>query len=108
MSESNWHRLTALMLLGLFGTSSQGYAASTSTVSVTVTGSGSVESSPAGINCPGVCDADFAKSGSLMLTATPEADQTFLGWLGDCAGTDPVCVVKTNKSRNATANFSSS
>ena len=56
------------------------------TISASVTGNGTVESSPAGISCGISCTADFAESlGSVDLTATPAPGWTFDRWTGACA-----------------------
>ena len=56
------------------------------TVNNVGTGSGTVTSSPAGINCPQTCTATFANGTAVELTATPEAGTTFAGWSGPCTG----------------------
>ena len=69
------------------------------TVSVitTMSGQGSVSSSPAGINnCAGSCTASFDFSASVILTATPDANNgRFVMWTsGPCSGsTMPTCTV---------------
>ena len=42
-------------------------------LSVTVTGSGSVTSSPAGVSCPGDCSETYPEGTSVTLTASPSA-----------------------------------
>jgi hypothetical protein len=56
------------------------------TLSVTVTGAGSVTSTPPGISCPGACSAPFDDGTSVALTATPSGGSTFV-WSGACTGT---------------------
>lgn len=64
-------------------------AAAEQTLTVYVQGSGSVTSTPAGILCSSDagCPARFARNQTVLLTATPDAGQAFLGWAGsaDCA-----------------------
>jgi phospholipase C len=50
------------------------------------TGSGTVTSSPAGIDCPGTCAAGFDKGTQVVLTAVPAGGTTFAGWSGLCTG----------------------
>jgi hypothetical protein len=78
--------------------SSSPYLGSLHSVSVTVSGPGTVRSSPAGIDCPGSCTWKFL--GSVMLTATPFAGAVFKGWTGACSGT-ATCVVTGEGSINA-------
>jgi hypothetical protein len=58
--------------------------AATLTVQKAGAGSGTVHSTPAGIDCGATCSASF--SGSVTLTATPAAGSTFAGWSGGCSG----------------------
>lgn len=52
-------------------------------------GTGSITSSPTGINCPGVCTLQVPDGAAVVLTATPTGASTFLGWTGPgtCTGT---------------------
>jgi Divergent InlB B-repeat domain len=66
-------------------------------------GSGTVTSSPAGIDCGTTCSANL--SGSVTLTATPAADSVFVGWSGGgCSGTGP-CTVTVDGAVQVTASF---
>jgi len=56
-------------------------------VQVTVQGTGSVASQPAGIACPGDCRESYATGTVVTLTATP-ADR-FKRWSGACMGMNP-------------------
>jgi uncharacterized delta-60 repeat protein len=78
-----------------------------STLAVTKTGSGSgtVTSSPNGIDCGATCSASFA-AGPVTLTATAAAGSSFTGWSGDCAGTGP-CMLSMSADQTATATFES-
>ena len=51
------------------------------------TGSGTVTSTPAGIDCANTCHASFATGSAVTLTATADPSSTFTGWSGDCTGT---------------------
>jgi Bacterial Ig-like domain (group 3)/Divergent InlB B-repeat domain len=68
------------------------------------TGSGTVASTPAGINCPGTCSANFASGTMVTLTAAPAAGSTFAGWSGACSGTGS-CSVTMNSAQAVTATF---
>ena len=78
----------------------------TPTFSISKTGSGTVTSSPAGIDCGAVCSAPFANGSSIVLTAAPVAGHAFSGWGGACSGADPMCTVLMNGANGATATFS--
>ena len=79
----------------------------THTLSVTISGTGTVTSSPAGINCTtGTCSAVFAQGTSVTLTAFPGIEQRFDGWSGACTGTS-TCTLTMNSSQSVTAFFSS-
>jgi hypothetical protein len=56
----------------------------TLTVVLAGSGSGTVTSSPAGINCPGQCSAAYAPGTQVRLTARADDDSGFAGWNGDC------------------------
>ena len=61
----------------------------TLTVGKTGSGTGTVTSSPAGIDCGGDCSEDYSAGTLIQLTAAPGAGSTFGGWGGACAGTGP-------------------
>ncbi|CAK0745438.1 List-Bact-rpt repeat protein [Gammaproteobacteria bacterium] len=67
-------------------------------------GSGTVTSSPGGIDCGNTCGNNYAKYTSVTLTATPIGGSTFAGWAGDCTGTG-TCTVSMTAARNVTATF---
>jgi hypothetical protein len=60
------------------------------------TGSGTVTSSPSGINCGTTCAYQFASGSSVTLTATPDASSTFSGWLGGATGSGSTVTVTMN------------
>jgi subtilisin family serine protease len=66
------------------------------------TGTGTVASTPAGINCGGDCNERFPGGAIVTLTATPSAGSLFTGWSGGgCTGTG-ICVVSTTTTVTAT------
>ena len=69
-----------------------------------VTGSGTVTSSPAGINCPSTCSAGFVQGTQVTLTATPADGWGFSGWGGACSGVGN-CVVTMSAAQSVTATF---
>lgn len=80
------------------------------TVSVTVNGEGSVNSSPAGIACStGTCSAQFASGSTVTLLATPANGANslsfFSSWTG-CSGTQgESCTVEVGAATSVTATF---
>lgn len=76
-------------------------------LTVNVSGSGTVSSSPAGISCGADCSENYTSSTSVSLTATPASGYTFSGWNGACSGTG-TCSVSMTSARTVTATFVSS
>lgn len=77
------------------------------TLSVTKdgTGSGSISSSPPGIDCGPTCSFDFAESTEVTLSASPAAGSYFAGWSGaGCSGTND-CSVKMVAGKQVSATF---
>lgn len=70
-----------------------------------VQGSGTVTSSPAGINCPQTCNASFSTGTQVTLTAAPATGSIFVGWGGACSGTSLTCGVTLSSSLTVTATF---
>ncbi len=68
------------------------------------TGTGTVASTPAGINCGLTCSYAFAEGENVNLSATPDSGSAFTGWTGDCSGTG-ACQVSLQAVRTVTANF---
>ena len=75
------------------------------TVNKTGTGSGTVTSNPAGIDCGSTCSADFTPNTVVTLTATPTAGSLFSGWSGACTGSANTCPVTMDAAKNVTATF---
>jgi len=80
---------------------------------ITITGgagSGRVTSLPTGIDChiangatSNSCSASFRNGTAVTLTATPDADQLFQAWGGDCTG--ETCQITLTKSVSISAGF---
>jgi phospholipase C len=68
------------------------------------TGTGTVTSSPTGINCGTTCSATFGLGTSVTLTAAPSTGSTFAGWSGACSGTS-TCAVTLTAATSVTATF---
>jgi endoglucanase len=73
-------------------------------LTVTASGSGTVTSAAAGINCGAACGGSYLSGTSITLTATPTNGSTFAGWSGACTGTGP-CTVAMTATRPVTATF---
>ena len=71
------------------------------------TGSGTVTSSPSGINCGSNCSASYTSGASVTLTPAAASGSTFAGWSGACTGTG-ACTVSMTAARAVTATFNSS
>ena len=76
----------------------------TLTVSKAGTGSGTVTSSPAGINCGTDCTEPYNYGTVVTLTAAASTGSTFGGWSGACTGTG-TCTVTMDAAKSVTATF---
>jgi len=77
----------------------------TLTVTKSGTGSGTVTSSPAGINCGDDCSERYSNIQKVKLTAKADANSTFAGWSGGgCSGTG-TCTVTVDAVITVTASF---
>lgn len=70
----------------LLALASCGEVGSQATLTVELTGGGTVTSTPAGIACPGTCSAEFDFDDEITLAATPDAASSFTGWSDRCPG----------------------
>ena len=67
-------------------------------------GTGTITSNPAGINCGSTCTYSFTSGELVTLTATPGSGYTFSNWTGACTGTG-TCSVTMSQIRSVTATF---
>ena len=82
-----------------------GARAHTLSVSKAGTGSGTVTSNPAGINCGADCSESYTAGTVVTLTASPTGGSTFAGWSGaGCSGTG-TCNVTMTAAASVTATF---
>ena len=78
------------------------------TLTVSRTGTGTVTSSPSGINCGSTCSASFTSGTSVILSSQPSAGSSFAGWSGGaCYGASPTCSVTMDAPKTITAVFNS-
>jgi hypothetical protein len=78
----------------------------TLTVTRSGTGSGTISSVPAGINCGDTCSAAFDFGTSVALTAVPADDVSrFIGWSGGGCSGNTSCAVALTSSTTVTANI---
>jgi murein DD-endopeptidase MepM/ murein hydrolase activator NlpD len=80
-------------------------------LTVSVVGSGSVTSAPAGIDCGASCSAAYPRQRTgapqtVVLNAHPATDQAFVGWSGACSGAGD-CTVVMNADETVSATFAS-
>lgn len=76
------------------------------TVKEAGTGTGTVTSSPAGIECGGVCSAPFAEKSTVTLTGSPDLNSLAVAWTG-CASVngENKCLVTMDAAKEVTATF---
>ena len=75
------------------------------TVFRTGAGTGTVTSSPVGINCGTDCSEAYASGTVVTLTASAAGDSTFAGWSGCDTVSGATCTVTVDSGRTATAAF---
>ncbi|HYD29826.1 MAG TPA: serine protease, partial [Azospirillaceae bacterium] len=68
-------------------------------------GSGTITSSPAGINCGDTCSAAFSKNVPVMATARAAPGSVFGGWSGQCSGLRATMVVPMRGNKSCVALF---
>ncbi len=72
------------------------------------TGSGTITSSPSGINCGNICSASYPAGTQVSLSANPASGSILASWNGDCFGTG-VCLISISSvaAQSAVATFNS-
>jgi surface antigen len=98
--DNKFSSSTSTVLTQVVNVSIQNY-----TLSVSVSGNGTVTSSPAGINCGSICTMNYGGGTSVTLTATPAGGAVFNGWRGACNGIGD-CTVTMNSATSVIALFS--
>jgi hypothetical protein len=68
-------------------------------------GTGTVNSSPAGISCGSTCSASFTKGEAVILSATPDASSLAPSWSGCDSVAEGKCTVTMNVAKAVTATF---
>jgi hypothetical protein len=75
------------------------------TVNKAGTGTGTVTSDPAGVNCGADCTDSFIEDTDVTLTAHPGLKSYLAGWIGDCSGTNPTTSVTMDTDKHCIATF---
>ncbi len=110
MSHRDWgySRVAVALLCLIAACKKDGTGPSTTQLTVSIVGTGTVTSVPAAIDCTtanaGTCTADVASGVSVTLTAAPAVGWAFVAWSGNCSGTGS-CVVSMTAARSVTATF---
>ncbi len=99
------------VLLALLLSSGQGLFAlplGQLSVSSDGTGSGTITSSPSGINCGNTCSASYPAGTQVSLNANPASGSVLASWNGDCSGAG-VCLIliSSGTPQSAVATFNS-
>ncbi|MGE3297441.1 MAG: hypothetical protein AB7I68_08795 [Porticoccaceae bacterium] len=87
--------------------SDPGSSSFTLTVTKAGGGTGTVTSSPGGINCGTDCGESYASNTQVTLSAAAGGSSTFAGWSGACTGTGS-CILNMTANLTATATFNTS
>ena len=95
-------RINVAAAVNVLGGGAQTYALS---VAKAGNGTGTVTSSPGGINCGSDCTENYSANTIVTLTAAPTKGNSFGGWSGACSGSSSSCTVTLNAARSVTATF---
>ena len=95
-------RINVAAAVNVLGGGAQTYALS---VAKAGNGTGTVTSSPGGINCGSDCTENYSANTIVTLTAAPTTGHSFGGWSGACSGSSSSCTVTLNAARSVTATF---
>jgi len=96
-------------IVGFSPISRNGPPSANLTVSKAGSGSGTVTSTPVGINCGNTCATIFPLNSLVGLTATPGSGSTFSGWSGDCTGIQQTTTLASfANNKHCTATFAAS
>ncbi|HEU0305116.1 MAG TPA: hypothetical protein VFR32_11110 [Gaiellaceae bacterium] len=74
-------------------------------LAVSVTGKGSVTSSPAGIACGTACGVVLPRGVRMTLSAVPEPGWVFAGWSGSCRGVSRSCALTAKTAASVLAAY---
>ena len=106
MNNKNCIALTVMLsCLSFWGTGKGLAQQHTITVTKSGTGSGTVTSSPTGINCGPACSGTFNEGKTVTLKAKADSGSTFKEWGGGSSETNPTCKVTPNADLTITATF---
>jgi uncharacterized repeat protein (TIGR02543 family) len=75
------------------------------TLTVNVSGNGTVTSNPPGINCGADCSQNYSSGTSVTLNANASEGNTFQGWTGNCDTAAINCDVTMTQNKSVTAIF---
>ena len=96
--------LSAFCLMAFCFTSSASATTYQLTVQLAGTSTGTVVSTPTGINCSPTCTAAMPAGTVVSLKATPKSGSYFAGWSGACKDTG-LCKLTLNSDQSVTATF---
>ena len=80
-------------------------AAGQQALTVSKSGSGTVSSSPSGINCGSDCNQSYNYNTTVTLTANPQSPSTFGSWSGCNSTSGMQCTVFMTSAKNVTVTF---